>query len=337
MVAVSYTQWYGSLLQLNLFTKPTTLVLSAFSAQSSAQLIDASGTLYVGEKVMMGGKEYTFIGSGTAQPGINLLGLTVPTGTKKDVLLLQDASGKVYFVFPNGVPNALGIVALVVDVHPVGYNLTLHSPICYIEGTRLLTTRGEVAVEDVAPGDRIIDHQGRDIRVLWRGSMDYSTAIDRYHPVEIAAGALGPGRPARALCVTQQHRIAIDPASIGLGVTTDVVMVPAAALVNGTTIRILHADRPLRYHHILCRRHSTCLAEGMLSETLLLGQVAIRALSQEDRDQIRELSRGRLDFDADLPGALRKPVCRSLTKGDLRRATERAGGRLAPQSPTHWN
>ena len=111
MTTVSYAQWNGSLLQLNLFTQPTTLVLSAFGTTSTGQLTDQSGTLYVGETVIMAGKEYTYLGSGTAQPGVNVLGVTVATGTKKDLLLLQDASGKVFFVYPDGVPNALGMVA----------------------------------------------------------------------------------------------------------------------------------------------------------------------------------------------------------------------------------
>lgn len=333
MTTVSYAQWNGSLLQLNLFTQPTTLVLSAFGTTSTGQLTDQSGTLYVGETVIMAGKEYTYLGSGTAQPGVNVLGATVATGTKKDLLLLQDASGKVFFVYPDGVPNALGMVALVVDVDQVGYNLTTKSPICFAEGTLILTDRGEVAVETIQPGDRIIDHRGRAMRVLWRGAMDYGMAAERFHPVEIDAGALGPGRPARALRVSQQHRIAIDPGSIGLAGDDAMVLLPARALVNGTSIRIVHADRPLRYHHILCRRHSLCQAEGLLAETLLLGPMAIQSLSRQDRDQIFDLSGGRLDVDAALPGTSCKTLCRSLTPGDLRRARETAGGNILPLSP----
>lgn len=341
MTSVTYAQWHGSLLHLNLFTSSTTLVLTSFGTSASGQLTDQSGTLYVGEKVMMAGKEYTYLGAGTAQPGVKVLGITVATGTKKDLLLLQDASGKIFFVYPNGAPAAVGMVALIVDVDPVGYNLIKKCPICFAEGTRVLTDRGEVAVETVEPGDRIIDHRGRAMRVLWRGAMEYGMAADRFHPVEIDAGALGPGRPARALRVSQQHRIAIDPASLGLGGSDGMVMVPAVALVNGSRIRIVHADQPLRYHHILCRRHSTCFAEGLATETLLLGQVAVDALSQEDRSRIRDLSGGRLDFDRDLPGAAYKTLCRSLTRGDLRRAQDRAGGILHPLSPAspeiRWN
>lgn len=104
---VVYYPYNGSLLAANLFSSSTTLILSSFGGSTAGTLVDDGTRLYVGEDVTINGQQFVMVGSGTAQPGINLLGLTVPTGFARDLILLQNAvTGKYVFVFPDGVPNA---------------------------------------------------------------------------------------------------------------------------------------------------------------------------------------------------------------------------------------
>lgn len=84
--------YFSSLLAVTLLSETITIVLSAFSAAQTTELVDDGTPHHVGEEQTMGGQQYECLGSGTAQPGINLPGLTVPTGLPKDLLLLRDLS-----------------------------------------------------------------------------------------------------------------------------------------------------------------------------------------------------------------------------------------------------
>ncbi len=91
-------------------------------------------------------------------------------------------------------------------------------------GTRLLTARGEIPVEDLAPGDAVLALRGPallPIRTI--GHTRTGTPL-----IRIEAGALGPDRPRRALCVSADQPVYLDHTP---------VPTPARALVNGVTIR----------------------------------------------------------------------------------------------------
>jgi hypothetical protein len=297
VATVSYRQWYVSLIGIDWSGSSITTIANALGTSTSAELEDESGVIYVGETVTLDGVEYTYLGTGTV---------------------------------------TLSTASLTLSLTETAYDLDESDDVvCYAEGTRILTDHGEVAVELIKSGDRLIDHRGRAIPVVWRANMTCGMAASRFQPVEIAAEALGPGRPARTTYVSQQHRIALDAAALGIDSPDGIVMVAAVSLCNGTTIRIVNYDRPINYHHLLCHRHIACYAEGMMSETLMLGNMAKRAISKLERQQIRDLSNGRIDLDADVvPGIASRTICPTLTGGDLRRAGHdpRKGGRiLSPQ------
>ena len=102
-----------------------------------------------------------------------------------------------------------------------------------VAGSMILTSRGEVAVEHLIPGDTVMALRGPALLpLLWIGR---STADQA--PVLIEAGALGAGRPSRALCVGPEQPIFVDP-----------VPVAAQRLINGTTIRTLSIEAADLFH-----------------------------------------------------------------------------------------
>jgi hypothetical protein len=100
-------------------------------------------------------------------------------------------------------------------------------------GTRILTARGEVPVEDLVPGDTALALRGPALLpIVWIGR-----SIAAPPPVEIAADAFGPGRPGRTLRVGADHPIFIQSMPI-----------PAQELVNGSSIRILDTETAELFH-----------------------------------------------------------------------------------------
>ena len=131
---------------------------------------------------------------------------------------------------------------------------------CFAAGTRILTERGEVAVEDLHAGDRVRSLiLGGYAPVRWIGhrQMDLR-ASPQARPVRIAAGAFGAGLPRRDLLVSPEHALYIDG-----------VLVPARHLVNGRSIAIDAALQSVAYFHVELPAHDVLLAEGLAVESWL--------------------------------------------------------------------
>ena len=88
---------------------------------------------------------------------------------------------------------------------------------CYAAGTRILTVRGEVAVEDLRVGDLVVTFAGggaplKPVRWVGYRHVDLTThpSPEQVRPVRLAAGTLAPGLPHRDLVLSPGHAICID-------------------------------------------------------------------------------------------------------------------------------
>ena len=142
---------------------------------------------------------------------------------------------------------------------------TLQTP-CYAAGTRILTDRGEVAVEALRTGDMVVTLGlgGAWLRpVHWIGRRRVDTRRhprpDMVCPVRVRAGALGAGMPWRDLVVSPDHALYLDG-----------VLVPAAALLDGEAIRQeAPASGSIEYFHVELDRHDVIVADGAPAESWL--------------------------------------------------------------------
>ena len=148
-----------------------------------------------------------------------------------------------------------------INIRGVAFAPTPATP-CYCHGTLILTDRGEVAVEALAIGDRVITRDGSAKPVRWLGRRSYAGRFlagqRQVLPVRFAAGSLGDGLPRRDLRVSPLHAMLLDG-----------VLVPAAQLVNGATIVQETGCRRVDYVHVELDVHDVIWAEGAASETFL--------------------------------------------------------------------
>jgi collagen type I/II/III/V/XI/XXIV/XXVII alpha len=132
---------------------------------------------------------------------------------------------------------------------------------CFAAGTRIRTLSGEVPVERLREGDRILTAAGETKSISWIGHR----RIDcRRHPkprdiwpVRVRAGAFGDMAPCRDLWLSPDHAVSVDG-----------VLIPIKHLINDISIEQVPVHEVI-YHHVELPRHEVLLAEGLPCESYL--------------------------------------------------------------------
>lgn len=197
-------------------------------------------------------------------------------------------------------------------------------PACYAPGSLIATPDGPRPIEALRVGDLVYAATGgvQRIRWIWSGNQPLEDVGLSEKPVLIRKGAMGSDLPAQDLIVSAQHRIVVGAHGQLEDVFDAPWMVPAMALIGLRGVRFMAGKRAITWHHFLCDDHTVIFANGLASETLLLGSMIVRMLN---RNQLVELSR-----------SLGRPVTRStidhpalscLSVGETKRILERGGCR----------
>lgn len=161
---------------------------------------------------------------------------------------------------------------------------------CLTGGTLIATPNGQVRVENLCPGDLVSTVGGgsRPLASVFHRSLttqDLRTNPNLY-PVRICEGALGSGLPSRDLLVSRQHRMQVSsPIAVRMFGTAK-VLIAAVKLVGMPGIFVDTSVENLTYFHLLFEEHEVLFAEGAPTESLFLGDEAIKALPKETLSEI---------------------------------------------------
>ena len=138
------------------------------------------------------------------------------------------------------------------------------APICFAAGTLILTETGEVAVENLKIGDKVVTASGTIRQVVWLGRRTIDCTRHEtprtVWPVRILRDAFGDGKPSRDLHLSPQHSVAVT--------CVEDVLIPIRYLVNGATIAQEPCDR-VEYWHVELDTHDLVLAENLATESFL--------------------------------------------------------------------
>ncbi|RZJ89792.1 MAG: Hint domain-containing protein, partial [Brevundimonas sp.] len=133
---------------------------------------------------------------------------------------------------------------------------------CYLTGTAIRTTSGDVAVEALTIGDEVVTASGQARPIKWIGRRSYAGRFANGNadvlPVCFKAGSISDNVPARDLHVSPRHAMFIDG-----------VLIAAERLVNGVTITQATEVDEVTYWHIELDSHDVLIAEGAASESFV--------------------------------------------------------------------
>ena len=200
------------------------------------------GQSFVGDTVNYSGTTLTVVDGGALDPGSSGLGSVVMT--------MNNVS------FEAGAVNAF---------HINDTNIIEAGPVCYARGTMIRTPDGELPVEKLRPGKRVIALiEGQEVpqTVTWLGhrriDLTSHPRPETVAPIRIQRDAFADDMPHRDLVVSPDHAIFVDGKLIG-----------ARQLVNGTTIRQEPDWTAVDYYHVELDQHAILLAEGLPAESYI--------------------------------------------------------------------
>ena len=163
--------------------------------------------------------------------------------------------------------------------------ITIKTVPCFVAGTRILTARGELPVEQLCVGDRVItrDHGLQPVR--WVGGTQVP-AVGAMAPVRIEANKFGMHD---AIEVSQQHRILVRGTHLDMAFGVSEALVKARHLVDGDSVRICESDDEVSYFHVLFDQHEVIWSNGLCTESFHPGEHVLGEMDQDARDEILSL------------------------------------------------
>ena len=163
---------------------------------------------------------------------------------------------------------------------------------CFTPGTLIATPRGEVAVERLRAGDRVITRDNGLQEIRWIGSRALSradlAAAPHLKPVLVRQGSLGNGLPERDMLVSPNHRLLVANDRTALYFDEHEVLVAAKHLISGPGVQSVDS-MGTTYVHFMCDRHEVVLSNGAWTESFQPGDMTLKGMGNAQRSEIFEL------------------------------------------------
>lgn len=202
----------------------------------------------------------------------------------EQIAVITVADGQRYFFLTDGSGTIATMSAFPNGAHVIGnFNTTSKVMVCFARGTQIRTPQGEVCVEALQTGDKVLTADGQAVSIVWISRRTVSIAElvlqPKYRPIRIRKDSFGAGLPRSDLRVSPLHRVLASGWEVELLFGEPEMLVAAGLLVNDTTITREAITGPVEYFHILFERHEVVSANGLGAESLYPGETALAGLS----------------------------------------------------------
>ncbi|MCB1338383.1 MAG: Hint domain-containing protein [Maritimibacter sp.] len=213
---------------------------------------------------------------------LDLSGSTVAGGSL-NITYTTDDHENGYVSYRDDAGNDLGTLEF--------YNIENVIP-CFTPGTRIATARGEVPVERLKAGDRVITRDNGIQEIKWVGARPISfkelATSPHLAPIRIRAGALGNGLPERDMMLSQNHRVLVANDRTSLYFDEREVLAAAKHLVDSKGVQIVE-PMGVTYIHFMCERHEVVLSDGAWTESFQPGDHSLKGVGNAQRQELFEL------------------------------------------------
>lgn len=168
----------------------------------------------------------------------------------------------------------------------------IENVVCFTPGTMIATPRGEVAVENLRVGDKVITRDNGIQEIRWAGKREMGwhdfAANPHLRPVLVKAGSLGNGLPERDMMLSPNHRLLVANDRTALYFDEHEVLVAAKHLIGGKGVQMVDSVGTT-YIHFMFDQHEVVLSNGAWTESFQPGDYSLKGLGNSQRNEIFEL------------------------------------------------
>ena len=157
----------------------------------------------------------------------------------------------------------------------------------FARGTLIGTTQGEIAIEDLQPGDMINTSSGEAAQLIWIGSSTFVPADtgQRMPLIRIMPDSFGQSGPSSFLTVGPAARVLHTPHRLRSEAGGARMLTSVREFVDGVNVIEVVPPTPVQLFHICLSRHAAVQAGGIEMETFHPGANATRSVSHSLRDR----------------------------------------------------
>jgi Ca2+-binding RTX toxin-like protein len=153
--------------------------------------------------------------------------------------------------------------------------------ICFAYGTNIMTNRGDLPIQSLKMGDKVITRDNGLKEIRWIGSRKIPITAETA-PIVFQQGVV---KNTRDLIVSPQHRMLFTGMQAELMFGQSEVLVPAKHLLGNDGVYQV-VDGFVEYFHILFDRHEIIYAEGAASESYHPGDYSLAEIGEKSREEI---------------------------------------------------
>ena len=156
----------------------------------------------------------------------------------------------------------------------------------FTRGAVLSAPHGDIAVEDLQPGDWLNTSAGKPAQVVWIGSSNFVPADTgrRVPLIRIMADSFGENRPETFVTVGPAARLLQTPAHLRGTTGGASLLTPAREFIDNVNIIEVVPPTPVRLFHLCLTRHAAITVGGIEMETFHPGMNATRQVTHAQRD-----------------------------------------------------
>jgi Ca2+-binding RTX toxin-like protein len=164
--------------------------------------------------------------------------------------------------------------------------------VCFTPGTLIATPKGEIPVEQLRVGDKVVTRDNGLQGIRWMGAKDMGwhdfAANPHLRPIRIRAGSLGNGLPERDLLLSPNHRLLVANDRTALYFDEHEVLVAAKHLIGAEGATQVDSVGTT-YIHFMFDQHEVVLSNGAWTESFQPGDYSLKGLGNAQRAELLEL------------------------------------------------
>ena len=164
---------------------------------------------------------------------------------------------------------------------------------CFGRGTLIATESGQMAIEDLQPGDRIRtrDDGLQTLRWISRCTLPPPEGEEPAEEVaiRIKADALGELRPLQDLVVSARFRLLTNHPSCAALFGSPETLAPAVDLLDGESILPMRPAPEMEFFNLMFDSHQIIEANGLETESYHPGNFGVAVMSLEMQSHLRRL------------------------------------------------